>query len=439
MVYPNLSATVYGVVTIDDQPAETGDVVGFFVGSELRFKGPVVVSDGKAYVLGLMNAAGGPEIFTFKVYDDSANAVYPVPDISLGAGPGSIAGPDPLFEIKASSGLGIEERLAQMTAARDAAIEERDARPTQAAYDAIVEERDARFVDTDGDGITDVKEGVLGSDTAEANVFYLKDAYDLANAQSVLAGKNEVVADPGSFGLITDAQYQAIVAERDARFVDTDGDGLTDVKEGELETDLAFETRFYLQAAYDSAIIQYLSEGRKAGQSDVTGNPSDFDLTTIEAYNTVVAERDANLVTYTAALTEKDGVIGGLNESITEKVGAIATLNESIAKKDGDYAALVTERDTDLATYTTALTAKDGVIDANLATYTTALAAKDGVIGDLNESIAKKTLDYEVVVEERDANLATYTTALAEKDGAIATLNDSIAEKDAANTTLVAE
>ncbi|MCH1499341.1 MAG: hypothetical protein L7U83_09765, partial [Akkermansiaceae bacterium] len=233
VVYPNLSATVYGVVTIDDQPAETGDVVGFFVGSELRFKGPVVVLDGKAYVLGLMNAAGGPEIFTFKVYDDSANAVYSVPDISLGAGPGSITGPDPLFEIKASSGLGIEEQLAQMTAARDAAIEERDARPTQAAYDAIVEERDARFVDTDGDGITDVKEGVLGSDAAEADVFYLKDAYDLANAQSVLAGQNEVVADPGSFGLITDAQYQAIVAERDARFVDTDGDGLTDVKEGE--------------------------------------------------------------------------------------------------------------------------------------------------------------------------------------------------------------
>ena len=66
------------------------------------------------------------------------------------------------------------------------------------AYNTVVAERDARFVDTDGDGITDVKEGVLGSDAAEADVFYLKDAYDLANAQSVLAGQNEVVADPGS-------------------------------------------------------------------------------------------------------------------------------------------------------------------------------------------------------------------------------------------------
>ncbi|MDA7658396.1 hypothetical protein N8694_01575, partial [bacterium] len=120
VIYANNTATVYGVVTINGQPAELGDVVGFFVGSELRFKGPVVVSGGKAYVTGLMNAAGGNEVFTFKVYDDSAKAVYPVPDISLTVGPGSTTGPTPLFEIKASSGPGLEEQLAQMTAARDA-------------------------------------------------------------------------------------------------------------------------------------------------------------------------------------------------------------------------------------------------------------------------------------------------------------------------------
>ncbi|MDB4573032.1 hypothetical protein N9Z92_03915, partial [Akkermansiaceae bacterium] len=288
VVYPNLQATVYGVVTIDDQPAETGDVVGFFVGSELRFKGPVVVSDGKAYVLGLMNAAGGSEIFTFKVYDNSANAVYPVPDISLAAAPGAEIGPDPLFEIKASSGLGIEEQLVLMTAARDAAIEERDARPTQAAL-------------------------------------------DMAVAEARAAGQSDVTTDPAKYDLVTQASYNAIVTERDARFVDTDGDGLTDVKEVELETDATIETRFYLQAAYDSAIIQYLSEGRKAGQSDVTENPANFDLTTVEAYNAVVAERDAR-------------------------------------PTQAAYEAVITERDT------------------NLATYTTALAAKEEVIGDLNES-----------------------------------------------------
>jgi hypothetical protein len=38
----------------------------------------------------------------------------------------------------------LEAQLAQMTALRDAAIAERDARPTQAAYDTVVTERDAR-------------------------------------------------------------------------------------------------------------------------------------------------------------------------------------------------------------------------------------------------------------------------------------------------------
>lgn len=56
VIYANSSAKVYGVVTINDQPAEAGDVVGFFVGTELRFKGTVIISGGTAYVTGLMNA-----------------------------------------------------------------------------------------------------------------------------------------------------------------------------------------------------------------------------------------------------------------------------------------------------------------------------------------------------------------------------------------------
>ena len=97
VIYPNNSATVYGVVTINGQPAEAGDIVGFFVGTELRFKGPVVISGGAAYVTGLMNAAGGDEAFTFKVYDDRAKLVYPVPGISLTVGPGSTPGPTSFF------------------------------------------------------------------------------------------------------------------------------------------------------------------------------------------------------------------------------------------------------------------------------------------------------------------------------------------------------
>jgi hypothetical protein len=43
------------------------------------------------------------------------------------------------------------------------------------------------------------------------------------------------------------------------------------------------------QTAYDTAV----AESRVAGQGDVTTNPSNYSLTTSEAYNTIVAERDA--------------------------------------------------------------------------------------------------------------------------------------------------
>jgi hypothetical protein len=105
VIYANSSATVYGVVTINDQPAEAGDVVGFFVGTELRFKGTVVINAGAAYITGLANMAGGDETITFKVYDDSAKMVYPVPSISLTVAPESTTGPSPLFEVKAAGTL----------------------------------------------------------------------------------------------------------------------------------------------------------------------------------------------------------------------------------------------------------------------------------------------------------------------------------------------
>ncbi|SVC82875.1 uncharacterized protein METZ01_LOCUS335729, partial [marine metagenome] len=105
VIYSNSSATVYGVVTINDQPAEAGDVVGFFVGTELRFKGTVVINAGAAYITGLVNMAGGDEAITFKVYDDSAKMVYPVPSISLTVAPASTTGPSPFFEVKAAGTL----------------------------------------------------------------------------------------------------------------------------------------------------------------------------------------------------------------------------------------------------------------------------------------------------------------------------------------------
>ena len=54
-------------------------------------------------------------------------------------------------------------------------------------------DRDSRFVDSDADGITDVKEAELGSDTSEDTTFFLKDAYDFAVDASRLAGQADVI------------------------------------------------------------------------------------------------------------------------------------------------------------------------------------------------------------------------------------------------------
>ncbi|MDB4607686.1 hypothetical protein OAH64_02435, partial [bacterium] len=498
VIYANNTATVYGVVTINGQPAELGDVVGFFVGSELRFKGPVVVSGGKAYVTGLMNAAGGNEVFTFKVYDDSAKAVYPVPDISLTVGPGSTTGPTPLFEIKASSGPGLEEQLAQMTAARDAAIAERDARPTQATldavvvesraagqgdvttdpakynlttsetYDAVVAERDARFVDTDADGLTDIKETELETDPANETTFYLTGAYDDAVASAIVKGRGEVTSNPQNFDLISTSAYAAVEAERDARFADADGDGLTDLKETELQTNPAIETTFYLTGAYDDAVASAIVKGR----GEVTSNPQNFNLISTAAFAALEAERDARF-----ADTDGDGLTDAreaeLQSSPTEETifylksaYDAAVMSSRVIGRDEvitnpqnfslisttAYAELQAERD---ARFVDA--DGDGLTDVKEVELQTdpAIETTFYLTGAYDDAVASaivkgrgevtanpqnfdliSSTTYEAVVAERDANLVTYTSALADKDEAIATLNGSLTEKDGAIKTL---
>ena len=157
-------------------------------------------------------------------------------------------------------------------------------------YEAVVAERDARFIDTDADGITDVKEIELETDPNVETVFYLDNAeFEIAVASAREAGRNDVILDPLSYGLISGLTYEGVVAERDARFVDTDKDGLTDVKEAELESDKDKLTPFYLQDAYDLGAELARFEGR----SDVTNNPNAFSLISDAQYNLVVAQRDA--------------------------------------------------------------------------------------------------------------------------------------------------
>ena len=153
----------------------------------------------------------------------------------------------------------------------------------------MVAERDSRFEDTDGDCITDIKEIELETDPNVETVFYLNNSeFETAVASARETGQNDVVLDPLSYGLVSGSAYEAVISERDDRFIDTDGDGLTDVKEAELESDKDELTLFYLQDAYDLGIELARFEGR----SDVTNSPNDYSLVSRAEYNVIVTERD---------------------------------------------------------------------------------------------------------------------------------------------------
>ena len=159
----------------------------------------------------------------------------------------------------------------------------------RAAFNNVVADRDARFVDTDGDGITDVKEAELETDLTEKTTFYLQSVYNSAIADARGVGRNDVTANPQSYELTTLVAYRIVVAERDSRFIDTDQDGLTDKKESELFSNPSEKTIFYFQDSYDSAI----ADARESGLAEVLSNPQNYSLKTEEAYNLVVSQRDA--------------------------------------------------------------------------------------------------------------------------------------------------
>jgi hypothetical protein len=214
-----------------------------------------------------------------------------------------------------------------------------------AANTALVAERDARFVDTDGDGLTDVKEGELETDSTTETTFYLQAAYDSAvaasNSEGRQAGRADVTGNPANFNLTTveayntvvaerdarptQAAYDAVVAERDARFVDTDEDGLTDVKEGELETDPVVGTTFYLQGTYDNAV----AEARTAGRRDVTSNPHNYDLAApVSADSTVTTPEDISLnITLTGTPSDN----GTLTYTVGSATSGTVTVSDSTA------------------------------------------------------------------------------------------------------------
>ena len=97
VVYANNSATLIGQVTIEGEVAEIGDVLAIYVGSELRGKQEVIINGGVAWVNAQVNAAGGDETISFKVYDASTGVTYENSDtsavITTGGAVGSFASP----------------------------------------------------------------------------------------------------------------------------------------------------------------------------------------------------------------------------------------------------------------------------------------------------------------------------------------------------------
>ena len=67
------------------------------------------------------------------------------------------------------------------------------------------------------DGLTDVKEAELESDNNELTPFYLQDAYELGVESARFEGRTDVTNNPNAFSLVSNAQYNLVVTQRDAR------------------------------------------------------------------------------------------------------------------------------------------------------------------------------------------------------------------------------
>ena len=92
VIYANNSATLIGQVAIEGEVAGIGDVVAIYVGSELRGKHEVIISGGAAWVNAQVNAKGGEETISFKVYDSSTGVTHEKSSSSAVITPGSSVG-----------------------------------------------------------------------------------------------------------------------------------------------------------------------------------------------------------------------------------------------------------------------------------------------------------------------------------------------------------
>ena len=282
--------------------------------------------------------------------------------------------------------------------------------------------------DSDSDGIPDPSEVAAGldlntADTIASAVAFLTeelanrpDGFDEAMALARSAGQNDVTSNPSTYGLYGGSAYNAIILERDARFLDSDEDGITDEKEAELETDVSSETVFYLQEGLDSAT----AGARAAGRLDVTTNPLDYALITKVAYDGVVTERNARPTQAESDAAVSQARVAGRSDVMIDPVSYSLFSAEA-------YTAVVAERDArpSLAAYNTAV----------VESLTTGRSSVTNNPGDYG---LYRAAAYNAVVAERDARptLAQYSDVLAERDArpSVAAYNAVLADRNSRPT-----
>ena len=131
VVYSNNSATVLAQLSINGETAGEGDLVAIYVGDELRGKQVVAINAGAAWLTALVNAAGGEEEISFKVYDISAGEVLEKSGSTAVIEPGKAVGTfaDPLL-IKMDSVAPVITLLGEVEVSMEQGSEYEDAGAT---------------------------------------------------------------------------------------------------------------------------------------------------------------------------------------------------------------------------------------------------------------------------------------------------------------------
>jgi hypothetical protein len=199
--------------------------------------------------------------------------------------------------------------------------------------------------DSDSDGLLD-PEDVFIHET-DPNIADI-DEDGLNDSEEIDAATDPRVADSDGDGLSDGLEVKTYSSNPNK--ADTDGDGIADAAEVAAGLDInaaeniADAVAFLIQELANRPPVDgfedAIAEARASGRNDVTSAPSEYDLYEKEAYNAVVAERDARptLAQYSEVLVERDA-----RPSVVAYNAVIADRDSRPTKEA--YDTVVSERD----------------------------------------------------------------------------------------------